>query len=61
MVKEVTITKEAFKTEDGEIREYNSIKLTVLDKTFSLYPKSEQKSLLNYLIDVELDAEKDKA
>lgn len=56
MIKEVEITKEAFKTEDGEVKQYNSIKLTVLDKTFSLYPKPESKQLFNYLIDVELQS-----
>ncbi|MDE6060700.1 MAG: hypothetical protein K2G31_04450 [Clostridia bacterium] len=56
MVKEVEITRESFKGEDKQEHAYNSIKLTIMDKTFSLYPKSEQKSLLNYLIDVELEA-----
>lgn len=60
MIKEVEIKKETFRTEEGEIKEYNSIKLTLLDKTFTLYPKTESKQLLNYLIDVELEAQEDK-
>ena len=53
---EVEIKKDSFKGDDGQNHDYNSIKLTILDKTFSLYPKTEDKKLLNYLIDAALEA-----
>ena len=54
MEKKVEITKEKFTNDKGETIPYVSVRIEVLDKTFSLYPKSEDKKLFNYLIEAEL-------
>ena len=56
MDKKVTVTKETFTNDKGEKVPYVSVRIDVADKTFSLYPKSDDKKLFNYLIEAELEA-----
>lgn len=45
------IVKRTFKTESGEVREYFAFELYLGGKTFSLLARSEDKRLINYMLE----------
>jgi len=45
-----TITKDSFKNEDGKEIEFTSFKIELDGETFSLYPKKDDKKLINYIL-----------
>ncbi len=47
---EVTYEVKSFKAEDGREVEYNSFELDIDGNKFPLYPRKEDKKLLNYLL-----------
>ena len=47
----LTVTPKEFKDDKGKAHEYLSFEITVKGKTFSLYPRENDKKLLNYLIE----------
>ena len=49
-VLKLTLTTEQFVNDKGEKIPYLSYKIEVNGKTFSLYPKADDKKLLNYLL-----------
>ncbi len=59
MKKEVTIMKQSFKSENGVEHYYNAITLEIGGKSFNLFARADDKKLLNYLIDQELQDEED--
>lgn len=60
MKKEVVIEKRTFNDDSGKAVEYNAIVLKITGKEFALHPRKEDKKLLNYLIENELDGETDR-
>lgn len=60
MKKEISIETRTFKDEKGREIAYTAYILTVSGKEFHLVPRKEDKKLLNYLIENELDRETDR-
>ena len=44
------IVKDSFKTEDGREIEFTAFRIELNGETFSLFPKKDDKKLLNYLL-----------
>ncbi len=53
MKTELYITRKSFKTEEGKTREYTAYEIEIGGQTFSLIPRSEDKKLLNYILEQE--------
>ena len=51
MKTELTISKKTFVNEAKEEIEYNSFEFTIDGKTFSLFPRKEDKKLINYILE----------
>lgn len=60
MKKEISIETRTFKDEKGREIAYTAYILTVSGKEFQLVPRKDDKKLLNYLIESELDRETDR-
>lgn len=46
----LVVSKEKFTTQDGEVIDYFAFTVNILDQTFRLQAKSEDKRMVNYLL-----------
>ncbi len=53
MTLELTISRKTFKGDDGKEREYTAYEVELGGQTFSLHPRTEDKKLINYILEQE--------
>lgn len=51
MKTEMSISRKAFKTEDGQEREYTAYEIEIDGHVFGLKPRAEDKKLIEYLLE----------